>query len=123
MVDSIIQEQLKKGEIEKLRAFTDKLVQFEINVMYGSVNISLQSHEKKDSFIFTKIYKANDKTQYETLNNTKDPKSDDFYYMSFTRIIIKAEEDTEFSFGLISDKDETKRGNRVRYGNPEYVTL
>lgn len=45
-----------------MRIFTDKLVQFEINVMYGSVNISLQSQENKDSFIFTKIYKANEKT-------------------------------------------------------------
>lgn len=106
-----------------MRVFTDKLVQFEINVMYGSVNISLQSQDNKDSFIFTKIYKASEKTQYETLNNTKDPKSDDLYFVSFTRVIIKAEEDTEFSFGLISDKDKTKRGNRIRYGNPEYVTL
>ena len=43
--------------------------------------------------------------------------------MSFTSIIITANKDTGFSFGLISDKDTTKRGDRVKYGIPEYLTV
>lgn len=87
-----------------MRIYTDNIVQFEINVQYGSVNVSLQSQDNEKQFLFTKIYKANEKSQYETLNTTKGGETI-YDYMSFTRVIIKAEEDTGFTFALISDKD------------------
>jgi hypothetical protein len=43
--------------------------------------------------------------------------------VSYTKVVITAEEDCLFSFGLISDKDESKRGSRIQYGAPEYVSL
>ncbi len=43
MMDSTIKDELKKGEVEKLRIFTDKIAQFEINVQYGSINITVIS--------------------------------------------------------------------------------
>ena len=52
-----------------------------------------------------------------------EPISDDFYYISFTRIILTAEVDSGFSFELVSNADEGRRGGKVKYGVPEYVTL
>lgn len=39
-------------------------MEFEINVQYGSVNISLYSQNNDDKLLFTKIYKANTTAQY-----------------------------------------------------------
>lgn len=43
--------------------------------------------------------------------------------MTYTKVIVKAEEDSGFSFALVSDKDASKRGSRVKYGIPEYITV
>jgi len=43
--------------------------------------------------------------------------------MQYNKITITAIEDSSFSFGLVSDKDVNKRGIKIKYGAPEYVTL
>lgn len=43
--------------------------------------------------------------------------------MKFNKIIIKAEEDSGYTFGMISDKNESKRGQKVKLGIAEYITL
>lgn len=55
-----------------MRIYTDKIVQFEINVQYGSVKVSLQAEDEENDFLFTKTYKPNkDKSSYyETINAT-----------------------------------------------------
>lgn len=76
-------------------------------MQYGAVNVSLQAEDQENEFMFTKIYKpTSDKSSYyETINATA--KSEGSYndYMSFMRVMLKAEENSGFSFGLISDKD------------------
>lgn len=43
--------------------------------------------------------------------------------MRYSKVKITAVKNAGFTFGFISDKEESKRGNRVKYGVPEYVTL
>lgn len=43
--------------------------------------------------------------------------------MKYNKITITALKKSSFSFGLVSDKDVNKRGIKIKYGAPEYVTL
>lgn len=43
--------------------------------------------------------------------------------MRYNKVKITAISNSGFTFGFISDKNETKRGNKVKYGIPEYVSL
>lgn len=78
----------------------------------------------KDKVFFSKNFKASDSTQYQNLTYKDDslPFSD-YTFMRYNRVKITAIKDSGFTFGFISNKEESKRGNRVKYGVPEYVTL
>jgi hypothetical protein len=43
--------------------------------------------------------------------------------MQYSKISITGIEDSSFSFGLISDKDVNRRGIKIKYGAPEYISL
>lgn len=43
--------------------------------------------------------------------------------MHYKKIQIKAINDSGYTFTLISDKDPTKRGNKIKLGVPEYFYL
>jgi hypothetical protein len=43
--------------------------------------------------------------------------------MKYNKVKITALKNSGFTFGFISDKEEGKRGNKVQYGVPEYLTL
>ena len=75
--------------------------------------------------MFSKVYRHTDKPQLEKINNTAGSAKDgeDYYFISYTKIIITAEVDSGFSFELVSSADEAKRGGKVKYGVAEYVTL
>ena len=125
MVDSVMKDELIEGQYESIRVYTEKIVQFQINVQHGVVNVSLLS-QSQDNNTWSKIYEADQATQYESINinNNKTNKTgSDYVFAQFTKIIIKAEKNSSFSFGLISDKDASKRGSRVKYGVPEYVFI
>lgn len=75
--------------------------------------------------MFSKVFKPSKEPQLYKFNSTTDSgkAKDDFYFISYTKIIITAELDSGFSFELVSNADEGKRGGKVKYGAPEYVTL
>ena len=96
-------------------------MQFEIKVQYGSVKISVFSDDKLQKSLFKKVYKSNEKNQYETIdmnNDIKEKTLGDIIFVSFSTITIEAMEDTSFSFAIISNKDISKRSDRVKYGIP-----
>jgi hypothetical protein len=43
--------------------------------------------------------------------------------MRYNKVKITAIKDALFSFGFVSNQKESLRGNKVKYGIPEYVTL
>ena len=128
MMDSSIKDELKKGEVEQLRIFTQRIQQFEVKVQYGSVQIEVIA-SRGDKVEFSQTYEANQATQYGNISapeNASNPSPypiHDYSFMRYSKVRITAIKDAGFSFGFISDKEESKRGNRVKYGVPEYVNL
>lgn len=124
VMDSSIKDELKKGEIETLRIFTRKSTEFEVNVQYGEINIDIISSNNNEVF-FTKTFSANESTRYQNITN-KDESiggKTDYTFMRYNKVKITAIKDSGFTFGFISSKDESKRGSKIKYGIPEYVTL
>lgn len=51
VMDSTIKDELKKGEVEQLRIFTQRIQQFEVKVQYGTIKIEvISSHGDKVEF-------------------------------------------------------------------------
>lgn len=92
-------------------------------MLYGEVKVELITPNKNNTY-FTKTYSATSITQYENITTSNDSAPiTDYTFMRYNKVKITAIKNSTFSFGFISNQKESLRGNKVKYGVPEYVTL